>query len=38
MVIALYQMQQTGADLNDKDELIGAALTLTPTNHLLVCT
>jgi alkylmercury lyase len=36
MVTALHQMQQTGAELNDKGELIGAALTLSPTNHLFV--
>ncbi len=33
MVTALHQMQGTGAELNDKGELMGAALTLTPTNH-----
>ena len=33
MVTALHQMQQTGAELNDEGELIGAALTLTPTIH-----
>lgn len=30
---ALHQMQQSGAELNAKGELIGAALTLTPTEH-----
>ena len=30
---ALHQMQQGGAEFNEKGELIGAALTLTPTNH-----
>ena len=35
MVSALHQMQQMGAEFNDKGELIGSALTLTPTNHHL---
>lgn len=33
VVTALHQMQESGAEFNDKGELIGAALTLTPTNH-----
>lgn len=33
MVTALHQMKQMGAELNDKGELIGVALTLTPTSH-----
>lgn len=33
VVTALHQMQEGGAEFNDKGELIGAALTLSPTNH-----
>ena len=33
VTISLNQMQQSGAEFNDKGELIGSALTLTPTRH-----